>query len=146
MGLYLENSGWLNAMRPSGYNRTAATYVTVGVDEAANVVTVLYTYRSEGGGSDPDPDPTPTPDPDPDPDPDPVPDPGLDIPDEDVPMGELPDLTEDPGMEIPDEEVPLAEAPATGDQLMSWVLAAAVSGIGLVWLAIMGKKRKDEEA
>lgn len=217
VGLYLENSGWLNAMRPSGYNRTAATYVTVGVDEAANVVTVLYTYVNESGGgsttsyyyrvnteytgygadgsviysdsvtgsvqstgsssytlrsaasalrdghrfqltsatsqeanlrgtsrSDPyeftvtyefsEEDITQPENP------------GLDIPDEDVPMGELPDLTEDPGMEIPDGEVPLAEAPATGDQLMSWVLAAAVSGIGLVWLAIMGKKRKDEEA
>jgi len=34
----------------------------------------------------------------------------------------------------------------TGDNVLAWVLAAAVSGVGLVWLAIVGKKRKDHDA
>ena len=28
---------------------------------------------------------------------------------------------------------------------MAWVAAAGVSGVALVWLAITGKKRKEEE-
>lgn len=64
-------------------------------------------------------------------------DPGTDIEDPDVPQGELP-------TDLPDEDVPMADAPATGDTLMAWIAAAAVSGVGLVWLSIMGKKRKDE--
>ena len=64
-------------------------------------------------------------------------DPGTDIDDPDVPQGELP-------TDLPDEDVPMADAPATGDTLMAWIAAAAVSGVGLVWLSIMGKKRKDE--
>ena len=64
-------------------------------------------------------------------------DPGTDIDDPDVPQGGLP-------TDLPDEDVPMADAPATGDTLMAWIAAAAVSGVGLVWLSIMGKKRKDE--
>ena len=48
--LLLNDETWLNAQRPSGYNRTSATYVTVGLVEASNVVRVLYTYKNEGGG------------------------------------------------------------------------------------------------
>ena len=40
----------------------------------------------------------------------------------------------------------IAPVPATGDNLMVWVMAAAVSGIGLVWLTLTGKKRKEDEA
>lgn len=204
VSLLLNDEGWLNAQRPSGYNRTSATYVTVGTDSAANVVKVLYTYESsptpsytyytvtvnylnqdtgekiaqsytdsirsgrsydvtaydaiaiEGytyvettgdaltGTMNSDKvinvyytaDGTDIEDPD-------VPqgelpdDPGTDIEDPDVPQGELP-------TDLPDEDVPMADAPATGDTLMAWIAAAAVSGVGLVWLSIMGKKRKDE--
>ena len=49
------------------------------------------------------------------------------------------------GFPIPDEETPLADVPATGDNLIAWILAAGVSGLGLVWLALSGKKRKNEE-
>ena len=51
-----------------------------------------------------------------------------------------------PGTDIPEENPPKADAPQTGDTALMWVLAAAASGIGLVWLTISGKKRKDETA
>lgn len=83
------------------------------------------------------------------------------IGDIDTPTGELPtdptnptettdptdpaDPTDTGEMDIIDEEVPLAEVPNTGDSLMLWIMAAAVSGMSLVWLVLSGKKRKDEE-
>ncbi|BAK98474.1 hypothetical protein OBV_12760 [Oscillibacter valericigenes Sjm18-20] len=60
-----------------------------------------------------------------------------------IPDGEVPQ-TDVPGTEIPDENVPLALAPSTGDNITLWVMAAAVSGIGLVWFAIAGRKRRDD--
>lgn len=77
-----------------------------------------------------------------------------DIPDDNTPTTELPDeetpMAEDPGEEtveeIPDEETPLAEVPATGDTAVLWALAAGVSGLALVWLALTGKKRREENA
>ena len=69
----------------------------------------------------------------------------IDIEDPDVPGGELPVDPEDPGIDIEDPDVPTGEIPATGDTLMAWIAAAAVSGMGLIWLAITGKKRKDEK-
>ena len=71
--------------------------------------------------------------------------PTTDIPDVSTPTTEIPD--EDvPLTEIPDEATPLALAPATGDNIILWVMAAAVSGLGLVWIAIAGKKRRDNNA
>ena len=55
----------------------------------------------------------------------------------------------DPGTDIPDEQTPtdeFADPTKTGDNVLAWVLAAAVSSVGLVWLAIVGKKRKDHDA
>lgn len=94
------------------------------------IVENRYNPKDDGGGGGTDPeDPT-------------------DIPDEETPTTELPedptDIPEDP-TDLPDEDVPLADVPSTGDNLIAWVLAAAVSGVGLVWLAISGKKRKDEQ-
>lgn len=74
-----------------------------------------------------------------------------DLGEDDVPMGELPDGTGDTGntgdsdVNLGDGDVPMAEVPETGDALMAWIAAAAVSGVGLVWLSITSKKRKDEE-
>ena len=68
-----------------------------------------------------------------------------DIEEPDVPGGELPVDPGDPGIDIEDPDVPTSEIPATGDTLMAWIAAAAVSGMGLIWLAITGKKRKDEK-
>jgi len=59
----------------------------------------------------------------------------IDIPDDDTPT-----------TDIPEEEVPTAEPPKTSDSMIVWVLAAAISGLGLVWLALSGKKREDEES
>lgn len=57
-----------------------------------------------------------------------------------IPDGDVPQT------EIPDGETPLAATPAkTGDNLILWVLAAGVSGIGLVWVSLMGRKRRDED-
>lgn len=65
---------------------------------------------------------------------------------------ENPPLAENPGTpgeeqsttQIPEDETPLAQAPETGDNLALWVLTAAASGAGLIWLAISRKKRKDD--
>ncbi|OUQ81645.1 Cna B-type domain-containing protein [Flavonifractor sp. An100] len=94
------------------------------------VFTVYYEFTNL------DDEETPTTD-KPDTDPTDPSDPGdvTDLGDEDVPLSEL-----------PDEDVPKADVPATGDNLMVWVMAAAVSGIGLVWLTLTGKKRKEDEA
>ena len=72
-----------------------------------------------------------------------------DVPDVDVPTTDLPDVdvptTDVPGegTDLGDGDVPLAEVPKTGDSSALWVLAAAVSGIGLVWLTV-SKKRETE--
>ena len=77
------------------------------------------------------------------------------IPEEDVPQGELPgDVTIDeeqpPQGEGPEEteinegEPPLADAPETGDSLTVWITVAALSGLGLVALAVTGRKGKEE--
>ena len=50
----------------------------------------------------------------------------------------------DGGKDIPDDKVPTTDVPKTGDSMTLWVLAAAASGAGLIWLAISGKKRKEE--
>lgn len=68
-----------------------------------------------------------------------------DVPDEteidepDVPLVELPDE-----IEIDDPDVPLADVPQTGDSTVMWVSVAAVSGIGLAWLAVDSRKRRED--
>ena len=138
---------------------TMAALLASGQDQ----ITYYANYSSSSGPIDPGPiDPGPI-DPGPiDPGPiDPGPsDPGTDIPDdntpttdlpeEETPTTELPDeetpMTEEPVEELPEEEVPLAEVPATGDTAGLWALAAGVSGLALVWLALSGKKRREENA
>ena len=66
--------------------------------------------------------------------------PATDLPDTDVPA------SDDTGVDLPEPEVPKADAPKTGDAAGLWAMAAAVSGMGLVWLTISGKKRKEEDA
>ena len=99
----------------------------------SNAYTSTSTYYYGGGGGD-DYDlpvvipnnPTPL---------SPTPGTTTDIPDGDVPQ-----------THIPDGETPLAATPAkTGDNLVLWILAAGVSGIGLVWVSLMGRKRRDED-
>ena len=64
---------------------------------------------------------------------------------EEEPPVVIPDI-DVPTTDLPEEEVPTAEPPKTSDSMIVWVLAAAVSGLGLVWLALSGKKREDEES
>ena len=81
---------------------------------------------------------------------------GEDIPDPEVPEGELPTDPTDPGTTDPtdptqpgdgtdleDPDVPTAEVPETGDASLIWAAAALLSGIGLAWLVISGKKREE---
>ena len=111
---------------------TADGIVTVLKGEESTM-TVTNTYIFEDDGDDDDDEPEIIKDPE--------------VPTTDVPVIPVdPAEPEEPPVEIDEEEPPLAEAPETGDATIAWILAAAVSGIGLVWLAISGKKRKDESA
>jgi len=62
----------------------------------------------------------------------------IEIPEEDVPLVELPEEI----VEIAEEDVPLADVPKTDDKLALYVTLALLSGTGLVWLAVEDKKRK----
>ncbi len=78
---------------------------------------------------------------------------GEDIPDPEVPEGELPTDPTDPGTTDPtqpgdstdleDPDVPTAEVPETGDASLIWAAVALLSGIGLAWLSLSGKKREE---
>lgn len=56
------------------------------------------------------------------------------------------DTPANPGTDIGDDDVPTtpAKPPKTGDSMGLWIAAAMVSGMGLVWLSLSGKKRKEE--
>lgn len=112
------------------------------------VVNYVLTVNNNGGGGRDDRDddrPAPKPDPDTEIKDDDVPKSDLpeqpvEIPDEDTPKTDLPQAPVD----IPDEDTPKADVPKTGDAMGLWVMAAAASGAGLVWLNLTGKKRKDD--
>lgn len=53
-----------------------------------------------------------------------------------------PEVPTDPGQELQAPEVPTTDVPKTGNSSLLW-LAAGVSGVGLVWLTIADKKRKN---
>ena len=99
-----------------------------------------YTYSSSDDDDDDDDRPVVIPDED---------TPTTDLPDEQTPTTDLPDeqtpTAEQPVTDLPDEEAPMAEAPKTGDNSAAWILAAGVSGLALIWLAITGKKRRDSD-
>lgn len=111
------------------------------------VVNYVLTVNNGGGGRDDRDDDRPAPKPTPD----------TEIKDDDVPKSDLPeqpveipdeetpkaDLPQDP-VDIPDEDIPKADVPKTGDAMGLWVMAAAASGAGLIWLNLTGKKRKDD--
>ena len=112
------------------------------------VVNYVLTVNNGGGGGRDDRDddrPAPKPDPDTEIKDDDVPKSDLpeqpvEIPDEDTPKADLPQAPVD----IPDEDTPKADVPKTGDTMGLWVMAAAASGAGLIWLNLTGKKRKDD--
>ncbi|MCI6321617.1 MAG: Cna B-type domain-containing protein, partial [Clostridiales bacterium] len=101
---------------PNGYTDS---YNSVMKDDV-KTITVTNTYKVEEI-TDPE---TPT----------------TDLPDTDVPT------SGDTGTDLQNPDVPRADAPKTGDATWLWAMAAAVSGMGLVWLTISGKKRKEEDA
>lgn len=111
------------------------------------VVNYVLTVNNGGGGRDDRDDDRPTPKPTPDteikdddvPKSD-LPEQPVEIPDEETPKADLPQAPVD----IPDEDTPKAEVPKTGDAMGLWVMAAAASGAGLIWLNLTGKKRKDD--
>ena len=112
------------------------------------VVNYVLTVNNNGGGGRDDRDddrPAPKPTPDTEIKDDDVPKSDLpeqpvEIPDEDTPKTDLPQAPVD----IPDEDTPKADVPKTGDAMGLWVMAAAASGAGLIWLNLTGKKRKDD--
>lgn len=75
---------------------------------------------------------------------------GMDIQDPETPTTDLPDTdvptSGDTGTGLNDPDVPTADVPKTGDATWLWAMAAAASGAGLVWLAISGRKRREEDA
>ena len=93
-----------------------------------NTVEIQNVRRSGGGGGDRTPEPDPEPE--------------IVIPEPEIPLVPAP---EEPEILIPEEETPLADAPKTGDSTLMLLLAAAASGLGVVFLALTGRKRKDEE-
>ena len=111
------------------------------------VVNYVLTVNNGGGGRDDRDDDRPAPKPDPDteikdddvPKSD-LPEQPVEIPDEETPKADLPQAPVD----IPDEDTPKADVPKTGDTMGLWVMAAAASGAGLIWLNLTGKKRKDD--
>ncbi len=111
------------------------------------VVNYVLTVNNGGGGRDDRDDDRPAPKPDPDteikdddvPKSD-LPEQPVEIPDEETPKADLPQAPVD----IPDEDTPKADVPKTGDAMGLWVMAAAASGAGLIWLNLTGKKRKDD--
>lgn len=79
------------------------------------------------------------PEPAPEDDDNPIPDPGPG-PDDDTPPAGKTGLKKQ--MTIPDPKVPLAKAPKTGDLSGIW---AAISGLSLGGMALLNRKRKEEE-
>lgn len=105
----------------------------------------------DGGNDDNEPRPTPTPTPTPTvtiPD-GPVPqgpgdDSDVDIGDSDVPQGDQPPTEQ----EIVEEGVPMGDMPQTGDDsgLYLWMALAAVSGCGLVYLLVTGRRKEEQDS
>lgn len=63
----------------------------------------------------------------------------------DIDDGDTPTTPAEPDSDIGDDDVPTtpAQPPKTGDSMGLWIAAALVSGMGLVWLALSGKKREE---
>lgn len=64
--------------------------------------------------------------------------PETEIEEPEVPLEEEPELE----IEIEDPGVPLAEVPQTGDESLFWTFCAALSGAGLIFLALADWKRR----
>ena len=69
------------------------------------------------------------------------------IPEEPIPLepAPQPEPQPEPEVEIPDEDVPLANIPKTGDTSALWMALSALSGIGLAGMLFLGRNKKREE-
>ena len=122
------------------FNGTEYTYEfksdsgDITVNDNNQVIELIYQRTA----STPDPKPDPKPDPNPNPNPNPNPPTIIDD-------GDTPTTPAEPGSDIGDDDVPTtpAQPPKTGDSMGLWIAAALVSGMGLVWLALSGKKREE---
>lgn len=134
-------------------------YISTSV-KTGSVVTITNTYEVPELPEDPDPqEPEDPQDPEPE-DPQEPQNPVPEVADEEIedfetplapaPEEELeePEVPLGPAPEevVEDPEVPLANVPKTGDNVVLWLFAAALSGLSMLWLALSGKKGEDEEA
>lgn len=131
---------------PGIANYTASRSAVSGTMGSQNLVfTVIYTYvEPQPPVVIEDPDVPLAEDP-------PVEEPVVEIEEPDVPLAEEPDveieepdvpMAEEPAVEIEEPNVPLADVPETGDRSLLWGGLTLISGSGLVFLAVKGKKRQ----
>lgn len=102
----------------------------ITVNDNNQVIELIYQRTASTPDSKPDPKPNPNPNPNP---------PTI------IDDGDTPTTPAEPGSDIGDDDVPTtpAQPPKTGDSMGLWIAAALVSGMGLVWLALSGKKREE---
>lgn len=128
------------------FNGTEYTYEfkrdsgDITVNDNNQVIELIYQRTASTPDPEPDPKPDPKPNPNPNPTPNPNPNPPTIIDDDNTPT-----TPAEPGTDIEEPDVPVspAQPPKTGDSMGLWIAAALVSGMGLVWLALSGKKREE---
>ena len=114
--------------------------------EAADGIKFTNTYTKPtdppGGGNTPggdDPGDTPTPR---------DPDPSTEVEEPEVPLAERPEepekLEKPEDVEIEDPDIPLADIPQTGDIHLGWYGASILSALGLMMMALLGRKKSRE--
>ena len=123
-------------------NGAAGASVTGTLAAESTTTAAFVNDKSTTGGSDtPDSPSNPTNPATPIPE---TPVPATDTPATDIPGSDTP-LTDTPAAtDIPDDSTPKAEAPKTGDELAAWAAASGASVAGLLWLALSGRKRKEQ--
>lgn len=140
---------WDGSAKESNYTVAEGTIGTLTVNAVNN-----NDDDDDDDGPDPvrptEPEPSPEPtvpepvEPGPVVEPEPAPGPEVediaDLPDDDVPLADLPKDPEE-FEELEEPDVPLANVPETGDAMLAWASAAALSGLGLAFLS----RRKKEE-
>lgn len=151
-----------------GYKVKSGSVSAPDPQTLGNVESVVVYESTSTPDTDPEPTPTPSTDPEPTSTPEqtqPVDEETetenneVDVDDPNVPLDENPVEIDDPEvplaekpeepekleeMELEDPDTPLADVPQTGDNSHTWGILAALSGIGLMWLALLDKKNKDK--
>ncbi len=73
-----------------------------------------------------------------------TPDEVIELEDPEVPLADMPGEPEEPEIEIPEEDAPLSDVPKTGDATAAWALLTLLSGAGMAFAGLGGKKRDAE--